>query len=74
MLFKLARVHTPSSLVREKEGGKEIKREGGRKRERGRERVRKRKRKREGEGEKERDAEYGYRIYFIAFNNESFTN
>jgi hypothetical protein len=37
-----------------------------------RERVRKR--EREIKGGRERDVEYGYWIYFIAFNNGSFTN
>jgi hypothetical protein len=33
-----------------------------------------RERERKREGERERDVEYGYWIYFIAFNNDSFTN
>jgi hypothetical protein len=46
-------------------------RERERERERGRERVWKRGRDKEREGEKEseKDVEYGYRLYFIAFNN-----
>jgi hypothetical protein len=38
------------------------------------ERERKRERERERESEKERDVGYGNLIYFIAFNNGSFTN
>jgi hypothetical protein len=47
MCFMLARVHTPSSLVREREGG-------------GRKRGRERMKEREREKEIARDVEYGY--------------
>jgi hypothetical protein len=49
-------------------------RERGREREREKERGRERERKKEGGRERERgrDVEYGYRIYFIAFNNGRF--
>ncbi len=49
---------TPSSPVRERERDKE--------------RENEKDREREKEGEREGDVEYGYWIYFIAFNNGNF--
>ncbi len=59
-------------LTDQRERERERERERGRKREGEWKRVRKRERERERE--RERDVEYGYWIYFIAFNNGSFIN
>ncbi len=55
----------PLHLVRERDRDRD--------REIERERERKTEREREREREGERDVEYGYWIYFIAFNDGSFT-
>jgi hypothetical protein len=51
-----------------------LQREGDREKEGGRVREWERERERCREKKGERDVEYGYWIYFIAFNNGSFTN